>query len=220
MFDLKRTPKPDPSWVVEGDKDTKLLYKLVMNMAVSIDKLIASGEKLSAGQRKISYTSVGIAYGRNAAYINRRDTPEIYQLISSLNDTFSHQYKARSKPKSNKKPGRTSELARMSRSELLSECQSRGKRIRELEDELAKDGLTAIYQEAIDTQRFGNSSYVKTLETQLYDANETVESLQLTVKNLKSEIISLNAGMVDLALKKECMTKPESKNPTKLKPVQ
>lgn len=219
MFDLKRTPKPDPKWVVEGDKDTRALYKLVMDMAESIDKLIASGKTLSAGQRKISYSSVGIAYGKNAAYINKRDTPKIYGLISSLNETFSRQYEARGKTKNDNKRGAKAELGRMSKSELKAECQSRGKKIQDLEDELAKDGLIAVYREAIDTQRFGNSNYVKTLEAQLHEANETVESLQLTVKNLKAEIISLNAGMVDMACKKESSEKAYGKKTSNLKPV-
>lgn len=213
-FDLKRKKNTLPEWVSNGSDEIRTTYNYILESAAVIEAKIEKREKLTPRQMKISKTDVARSIGKNPAYINERDHPNLYDFINLVNASLGRKYATQSKGRNRRSAEtRKGELDKLSRVELLKECRIRGAKIDELLDESAKASLAVIYAEAMSTERFGNSSYVRTLEQQLDDANSAIENMQETVRRLRSELVQLSAenALVFKGPKRKMTSKKTSK---------
>jgi hypothetical protein len=185
MFELKRKEKQRPSWIAEYSDVISDIYNEVCREAERIELALEAGDKLTISQRKISKSRVAGQFGRNPAYINSRDYPELDALISSENTRLARLSIASTPVK---KTTGSKDLDRMIRSELLTECRRRGKVIESYKDEIASGQLLKAYESSKLIGRYAGDEIVIKMREKNNSLIKNISALQESNKKMHAEI--------------------------------
>ena len=184
---MKKKTEP---WVSDSSRPIQEMYALVCEKVKTIERRIRSGQKLTTRMRKINKESIAESLGKNKAYINRTNCPELNTFIDNENTRLARI--AEAEEKINRDPEkRINELDRLNRVELIEECRRLRKKLDKCYKEIASGCLVAFYNEAAKLNKYGNEDYIKTLNSEIIHRDVDIRELRRTNRSQRDQITQL-----------------------------